>query len=105
MSSRGKKTVWIAVAFAVVFLLFVVSTTFQGDRVGVEVCMVFHGQRDCRKAQAKDRQQALRTAITHAPRIGHLAVGPFFSTLKRATLFLWQAVTSPSPSPKNCCAG
>ena len=57
MSSRGKKTVWIAVAFAVVFLLFVVSTTFQGDRVGVEVCMVFHGQRDCRKAQAKDRQQ------------------------------------------------
>ena len=66
MSSRGKKTVWIAVAFAVVFLLFVVSTTFQGDRVGVEVCMVFHGQRDCRKAQAKDRQQALRTAITNA---------------------------------------
>jgi hypothetical protein len=57
MSPRGKKTVWIAIAFVVVFLLFVVSTTFQGDRVGVEVCMVFRGQRDCRKAQAKDRRK------------------------------------------------
>ena len=66
MSSRGKKTVWIAIAFVMVFLLFVVSTTFQGDRVGVEVCMAFRGQRDCRKAQAKDRQEALRTAITNA---------------------------------------
>ncbi len=61
-----KKTVWIAIAFVVVFLLFVVSTTFQGDRVGVEVCMVFRGQRDCRKAQAKDLQQAVRTAVTNA---------------------------------------
>jgi hypothetical protein len=66
MNLRMKKTVWIAIAFVVVFLLFVVATTFQGDRVGVEVCMVFHGQRDCRKARATDRQQALRTAITNA---------------------------------------
>jgi hypothetical protein len=61
-----KKTAWIAGAFAVAFLIFVISTTFQGDRVAVEVCMAFRGQRDCRKAQAKDRQQALRTAITNA---------------------------------------
>ena len=61
-----KKTVWIAVAFVVVFLLFVVSTTFRGERVAVEVCMAFRGRRDCRKAQAKDRQEALRTAITNA---------------------------------------
>ena len=61
-----KKTVWIAIAFVVVFLLFVISTTFQGERVRVEVCMVFHGQRDCRKAQAQDREHALRTAITNA---------------------------------------
>jgi len=60
------KTVWIAVVFVVVFLLFVVSTTFRGERVAVEVCMAFRGQRDCRKAQAKDRQEALRTAITNA---------------------------------------
>jgi len=63
---RVKKTVWLAIAFAVVFLLFVVSTTFNVERVRVEVCMVFRGQRDCRKAQAKDRQEALRTAITNA---------------------------------------
>jgi hypothetical protein len=61
-----KKTVWFAIAFVVVFLLFVVSTTFQGDRVGVEVCMVFRGQRDCRKARARNREQAERTAITNA---------------------------------------
>jgi hypothetical protein len=66
MSPRGKKTVWIAIAFVAVFLLFVVSTTFQGDRVGVEVCMVYRGQRDCRKAQAKNREEALRTAVTNA---------------------------------------
>jgi hypothetical protein len=28
--------------------------------------MVFRGQRDCRTAKAKDRQEALRTAITTA---------------------------------------
>jgi hypothetical protein len=28
--------------------------------------MVFRGQRDCRKAHAKDFQQAVRTAITNA---------------------------------------
>ena len=61
-----KKTVWIAGAFVVIFLIFVISTTFQGERVGVEVCMEFRGRRDCRKAQAKDRQEALRTAITNA---------------------------------------
>jgi len=61
-----KKTVWIAIAFVLVFVGFVVSTTFRGERVGVEVCMVFRGRRDCRKAQAKDRQEALRTAITNA---------------------------------------
>jgi hypothetical protein len=61
-----KKTVWVAVAFVVIFLAALVSTTFRGERVGVEVCMVFRGNRDCRKAQAKDRQEALRTAITNA---------------------------------------
>jgi hypothetical protein len=61
-----KKTVWIAIVLAVVFLAFVVTTTFQGQRVGVEVCMAFRGQRDCRKAQAKTREEALRTAITNA---------------------------------------
>ena len=61
-----KKTVWIAIAFVVAVIALVVSTTFQGDRVRVEVCMAFRGNRDCRTASAKNRQDALRTAITNA---------------------------------------
>jgi hypothetical protein len=61
-----KKIVWIAVAFVAVFLAFVVSTTFRGNRVRVEVCMAFEGHRDCRTASAENRQDALRTAITNA---------------------------------------
>ena len=61
-----KRTVWVAIAFVVVFLAALISTTFRGERVGVEVCMVFRGNRDCRKAQARNREEALRTAITNA---------------------------------------
>ena len=63
---KKKNIIWIAVAFVAVFLLFVVSTTFQGDRVRVEVCMAFRGQRDCRTASAKNHQEAVRTAVTNA---------------------------------------
>ena len=61
-----KKTILLAVAFVAIFLAFVVSTTFQGERVRVEVCMAFRGQRDCRTASAKNRQEAIRTAVTNA---------------------------------------
>lgn len=61
-----KKTVWIAIAFVVLVVALVVSTTFQGERVRVEVCMSFRGRRDCRTAQARNRQEALRTAVTNA---------------------------------------
>lgn len=61
-----KKTVWIAIAFVVLVVALVVSTTFQGERVRVEVCMSFRGHRDCRTAQARNRQDALRTAVTNA---------------------------------------
>ena len=61
-----KKTVWISVAFVAIFLVALVYSTFQGERVGVEVCMAFRGNRDCRKASAKTREDALRTAITNA---------------------------------------
>ena len=61
-----KKTVWVAIAFVVVVVGLVISTTFQGERVRVEVCMAFAGHRDCRTAQAKSRQEALRTAVTNA---------------------------------------
>jgi hypothetical protein len=43
-----------------------VLTTFRGERVRVEVCMEFHGGRDCRTAQARTREEALRTAVTYA---------------------------------------
>jgi hypothetical protein len=61
-----KKTVWIAIAFVVLVVGLVISTTFQGERVRVEVCMAFKGHRDCRTAQAANRQEALRTAVTNA---------------------------------------
>ena len=61
-----KKTVWVAIAFVVLVVGLVISTTFQGERVRVEVCMAFAGRRDCRTAQAKTRQEALRTAVTNA---------------------------------------
>jgi hypothetical protein len=61
-----KKTVWLAIAFALVFVAFVVITTFGGNRVRCEVCMEFNGRRDCRSAQAATREEALRTAITNA---------------------------------------
>ena len=61
-----KKTVLIAILFVLGFLLMVVFTTFDGKRVRVEVCMEFRGARDCRTAQAVNRQEALRTAITNA---------------------------------------
>ncbi len=61
-----KKTVWIAIGFVVLVVGLVISTTFQGERVRVEVCMVFRGHRDCRTAQARNQQDALRTAVTNA---------------------------------------
>ena len=61
-----KKTVWVAIAFVVLVVGLVISTTFQGERVRVEVCMAFAGRRDCRTASAKTRQDALRTAVTNA---------------------------------------
>ncbi len=61
-----KKTVLLAISFAVAFLGMVLLTTFQGKRQRVEVCMEFHGGRDCRTAQAANREEALRTAITNA---------------------------------------
>jgi len=61
-----KKTVWLAVAFVILVVGFVVMTTFQGQRVRCNVCIVFNGRRDCRTASAANRQEAQRTAITNA---------------------------------------
>jgi hypothetical protein len=61
-----KKTVWIAIAFCVLVVGFVVFSTLGGERVHCQVCMVFKGQRDCRTASARTRESALRTAISQA---------------------------------------
>jgi hypothetical protein len=61
-----KRIVWISVAFVAIFLAFVISSTFRGQRVTVDVCMAFRGNRDCRTASADNRQEALRTAVTNA---------------------------------------
>jgi type II secretory pathway pseudopilin PulG len=61
-----KKTHLIAVLFVVAVLATIVITTFSGNRVRCEVCMEFRGMRDCRTAQAANRTEALRTAISNA---------------------------------------
>jgi len=73
-----KRTVWLAVAFVAAVLAVIVVTTFGGSRVRVEVCMEFNGGRDCRTAQAANREEALRTATTNA--CAQLASGVILSS-------------------------
>ena len=60
------KTVWLAVVFGALVFGYIVFSSFHGERVRVQVCMVFKGGRDCRTASAANKQEALRTAITNA---------------------------------------
>lgn len=68
-----KKTVWLAVAFAVVVVGAVVYSTLSQSRVRYQVCISFNGRRDCRVASATSRQEAVRTAVSNA--CGELASG------------------------------
>jgi hypothetical protein len=61
-----KKTVWAGVIFAVLVVGFVMYSSFRGHPYTCQVCMSFHGARDCRTASADTRENALRTAITNA---------------------------------------
>jgi hypothetical protein len=61
-----KKTVWAGVAFAALVVAYVVYSSFRTHPFTCEVCMEFNGARDCRRASADSREQALRTAITNA---------------------------------------
>jgi len=61
-----KKTVWAGVVFAALVVGYVVFSSFGSHPYKCEVCMVFHGARDCRTASADSREHALRTAITNA---------------------------------------
>ena len=68
-----KKTVWLALAFAVVVVGFVLFSTFHQDRVRCRVCVTFNGRQDCRTASATNQQEAVRTAVSNA--CGQLASG------------------------------
>jgi len=61
-----KKTVWLAVAFVLVVVGFVVFSTFQRQLVSCRVCIAFNGRRDCRTASATSQAEAQRTATTNA---------------------------------------
>jgi hypothetical protein len=61
-----KKTTWLAVAFGVLVLGYLVISSFSTAGARCRVCMSFKGAQDCRTASAANRQEALRTAITNA---------------------------------------
>jgi len=57
-----KKTVLLAIVFAVVFLIVVIYTTMGTARYRCEVCITYQGRSACRTASAASEAQALRTA-------------------------------------------
>jgi hypothetical protein len=61
-----KPTTWLAVAFVVLVVGFLVYSTFHQDRVRCHVCVTYEGQRDCRTASAATRTEAIRTAVSNA---------------------------------------
>ena len=61
-----KKTAWLAIAFAVLVVAFVVLSTFRQNRVRCEVCISYQGRRDCRTASSTTREGALRAATDNA---------------------------------------
>lgn len=62
--SQGLKVVLTIVAI-VAFVGFLFKASF-GDRYRVEVCMEFHGERQCKTARAKTHEDAVRTALSNA---------------------------------------
>ena len=61
-----KKTTWLAIAFAVLVLGYIMISSFRQQGFRCRVCMSFKGNRDCRTASAATEQEALRTAVTNA---------------------------------------
>lgn len=61
-----KPTVWIAVAFGVVFIAAVAYSTFRTPSYRCRVCIAFDGHTDCRTASARTREEAQRSATTAA---------------------------------------
>jgi hypothetical protein len=64
--SRVKPTVWIAIAFGVLFIGAVAFSTFRLQPFRCRVCITFNGQTDCRTASAQTREEAQRSATSTA---------------------------------------
>lgn len=71
--ARIKPTVWIGIAFGVVFLAAVAMSTFRSQPHRVRLCITYNGATDCRSASAQSREEAQRTATTAA--CAHLSGG------------------------------
>ena len=61
-----KTTTWLAIAFAVLVLGYLLVSSFSRPAYRCRVCMSFNGAQDCRTASAATQENALRTAITNA---------------------------------------
>jgi hypothetical protein len=61
-----KPTVWIGIAFGVVFVAAVAISTLSSNSVRCRVCITFNGATDCRTASARTREDAQRAATTTA---------------------------------------
>lgn len=71
--ARIKPTVWIGIAFGVVFLAAVAMSTFRSQPYRVRLCITYNGATDCRSAAAQTKEDAQRTATTAA--CAHLSGG------------------------------
>ena len=60
-----KKTTWLAVAFAVAVLSYLIISSFRPQGFRCRVCITFKGNRDCRTASAATKQGALSTAVNN----------------------------------------
>lgn len=61
-----KRSVLLGILFVLVFLAFVVYTTWNTGRIRCEVCITFQGRQACRTASARTRELALRAATDNA---------------------------------------
>jgi hypothetical protein len=61
-----KPTVWIGIAFGVVFVAAVAMSTFRSQPFSCRVCITYNGATDCRSASARTREEAQRAATSTA---------------------------------------
>ena len=60
---RSKRTLLIAVLFAIAVLVAVIFSTPRRGKFRCNVCITYQGRQACRAASADTREQAIRAAI------------------------------------------